>query len=301
MDYFYLKIGTGNELAHDWLAGRNLLHRPAVVIYFDNFNLAQYRAGKGGKEPRRFWKCGEPEFHDRTLMVVIHEGEVWILKPSGPVRFLHSGPNAEGKPHTPKAMPVRIIKKIMAKDVPMVLASITANQFFTRGTFRQINDWGNFKAIDRVVRRGLDEEHWKPENQGPAQLLECLSSVELETLVAKLFEAHHCFVPAYRGGLMKDIDLFAYNNTSQPICIEKLIVPPKKHVSLQIKRWSNDMTKPRSVDYLMGLDAKGHDAFDAKWLLQRVLECESVVVWLRRSLDWLPDGYLNEVVERLIK
>jgi hypothetical protein len=234
-------------------------------------------------------------------MVVVHQGEVWILKPSGPVRFLHSEPNAEGKPHTPKAMPVKIIRKKMAKDVPMVLASITANQFFTRGTFRQINDWGNFKAVDCVAGGQLNGEHWKPENQGPAQLLECLSSVELETLVAKLFEAHHCFIPAYRGGMMKDIDLFACNDTSQPICIEKLIVPPKKSVSLQIKRWSNGMTKPGSVDYLIGLDANGRDAFDAKWLLEQVLECKTVAAWLRRSLEWLPAGYLNKIVERLRK
>src|SRR5207247_1001715 len=101
---------------------------------------------------------------------------------------------------------VHVLAHRNAKDVPLVLASITANQFYTRGTFRRINDWGNYKAIDCAVGKRFQGDHWEPDlcavgkrfqgdhwepdQQGPAQILECLSSVELETLVAKLLEAH---------------------------------------------------------------------------------------------------------------
>jgi hypothetical protein len=296
MDYFYLKVGIGNAQARDWLAGKNppnLLNRPAAPIYFDNYNLADYKAGKGGKEPRLFWERGKPEFYEKTRMVVVHEGEIWILKPDGEVDFLLSEPNELGNPHTPKAMPVKILKHRVAKDVPPVLASITANQYLTRGTFRQISDWGNYKAIDCMVGGPYEGEHWVGK-QGPAQLFECLGSIELETLVAKLLEAYGCFVPAYRGGLMKDIDLFGYNDGDTEINIGSLKVPPKERVSLQIKRWSNGMTKPASVDYLVGLDVKGKDAFNADWILDQIKKCPPVIAWLRRSLNWLPTSFLSK-------
>jgi len=296
MDYFYLKIGTGNALARDWLDGKNPLKRPAAPIYFDNLGLADYKAGKGGKEPRSFWERGKPEYYEKTRMVVVHEGEIWILKPDGEIVFLQSELDGAGNPHTPKVMPVKKMLPLpkLAKDVPPVLTSITANQYLTRGTFRQISDWGNYKAIDCVVGGPYKGEHWDLKKQGPAQLLECLGSIELETLVARLLEAYGCFVPAYRGGLMKDIDLFAYNDGDQDVGIGSLKVPRKQRVSLQIKRWSNGMTKPASADYLVGLDVKGEDAFNADWILDRIKECPSVVTWLQRSLNWLPANFLSK-------
>ena len=50
---------------------------------------------------------------------------------------------------------------------------------------------------------GLPIEHLESANCNPEQLLDCLSSVELETLVAKIFEAAGCFVPAHRGAVFE--------------------------------------------------------------------------------------------------
>ena len=301
MEYYYLKIGTGNAQARDWLAGKNPLAVPAAVIWFDPRSLEEYEAGKGDLEPRTFWNRGKDEFREQTMMVVVHEGEVWILKPAQPVRFL---PADGANTNTRKAMPVTVLAHRSAKDVPLVLASITANQYYTRGTFRRINnkknkDWGNCKAIDCVAGGPLEGEHWAIEKQQAAQLLECLSSVELETLVAKLLEARGCFVPAYRGGGMKDIDLFAHNDSGQPVCIDHLVIQPHERVSLQIKRWSKGMTKPASVDYLIGLDVKGENAFNANWLMQRIQESSNVMNWFCRSLAWLPADFLNKTIARL--
>ncbi len=33
MEYFYLKIGTGNEQPRDWLAGQNPLGCPVLFIF----------------------------------------------------------------------------------------------------------------------------------------------------------------------------------------------------------------------------------------------------------------------------
>jgi hypothetical protein len=293
MEYFYLKIGEGNGLARDWLAGKNPLHRPAAVIWFDNYSQQQYRQGKGKAEPRSFWQRGQKKFYNETLMVVVHDGEIWILRPAGRVRFLRSEKAGNAR-RTPKVMPVKVLAHRNAKDVSPVLTCITANQYLTRGTFRRIHDdWGNYKAIDCVVGSRQVGDHWEPAKQGAGQLLECLASTELETLIAKLFEAHGCFVPAYRGGAMKDIDLFVHNDGDRAIHLGGLQVPPKQRVSVQIRRWSNDFTKPSCVDYLVGLDVKGHNSFDADWILARVKECPPVASWLRRSLDWLPRTFLS--------
>src|SRR5207247_1188083 len=113
------------------------------------------------------------------------------------------------------------------KDVPPVLAGINANAWLSRGTYREMTNWGNIKAVERALGHPLPPEHLKKENCGVPQLLECLSSVELETLVAKLFEAAGCFVPAYRGGCIQYVDLFAHNDTPHSITLEKLSIPPK--------------------------------------------------------------------------
>lgn len=298
MNYYYLKITQGNADARDWLEGK-MAGYPAAVIYFDNLTLAQYGDDEGGKEPREFLDRSKQTNRADTRMVVIHDGEVWILEPAGDVRFRPSEAGPAGQ-HTPKVMPVKILAHKNAKDVPLVLASITANQFYTRGTFRRINDWGNFKAIDRVAGGPLKGEHWQVAKQGPEQLLECLSSIELETLVAKLLEAKGCFVPAYRGGLMKDIDLIARNCSRVPINFAFLTLQPNKSVSFQIKRWTDSMPKPSSVDCLVGFGVKGPGVIDAKKLLSLVYECPDVNTWFHLSLsEWLPEEFLAKVGDRL--
>jgi hypothetical protein len=294
MDYFYLKLGRGNAMVQAWLAGLNPLKCPAAPIYFDNLTKADYDAGQGGKEPREFVRRGTAPFDDRTLMVVVHGGEVWVLKPAGAVRFLPSEPNEEGHPHTPKAMPVEIVARRLCKDVPPVLAGIGANQYYARGTFRPLNDWGNFKAVDWVANRVGQGEHWNLAENGADQLLECLGSTELETLVARLFEAHGCFVPAHRGGMMKDIDLFAHNDTAVPIRIGNMGIPAGGNLSIQVKRWADGALCPSEVDCLIGLGVVGPKTVNAETLIELVREKSVVRQWLRRSLNWLPQDLLGK-------
>ena len=156
------------------------------------------------------------------------------------------------------------------------------------------------KAIGCVLGRAKStetrrDEHWQPKSQKAAQLLECLGSTELETLVGKLFEAHGCHVPAYLGGTLKDIDILAYNDTDKPIHIGRLIVPARKRVSIQVKTWKR-IPRPKAVDYLIGLDVvPGPRAFGAQWLLDRVKECPTALVWMKRSLNWLPGEFLSQL------
>ncbi len=291
MDYFYLKLGQGNHLAADWLEGRNPLGRAAAPIFFDNLTAKDYSNGKGGNEPREFVRRGEASLREKTLMVVLHAGEALVLQPAGSVEFLPSAENSEGEWLTTKAMPVEIITRRAMKEVPPVLAGLSANQFYTRGTFRPLNDWGNFKAVDWVVGRVGKSDHWKLEDNGPDQLIECLGSTELETLVAKLLEDCRFFVPAYRGGVMKDIDLFGHNDTKQPIGIGSLTVPPGRSISVQVKRWAKGMECPDGVDLLVGIGVTGPNTIDAEMLISLVNQSVAVRGWLHRSLHWLPEEF----------
>jgi hypothetical protein len=295
MDYFFLKIGKGNSQAKEWLEGRNPLKRPAAVIYFDKLTEGEYKRGKGKRQPRDFWERGLTEkSREATRMVVVHGGEVWILKPAGKVKFLRKIRRPDGTECTPKAMPVNLLARRAMKDVPPVLACIGVNQHYARRTFTQINHWGNFKAIDWAARAPFKGEHWDLAQQGPIQFLECLGSVEFETLIAKLFEANGCFVPAYRGGVIKDIDLFVHNDSRTDLDLSGLRIRASRSASIQVKTWSNGMQKPDAVDYLIGFDVKGKRAFDAEWVLNQVRSSPAVAAWLKRSLNWLPKEFFQK-------
>jgi hypothetical protein len=289
MNYFFLKLGSGNEEAEMRLSK----NPPEAVVYFDDLDEAAYKSGEGKSQPRLFWERGRPENHASTVMVVIYAGQLWLLQPAGSVHFGAAFDHPDGWRLTPKVMPVRILKKAWCKDVPPVLAGIGSSQHHGRRTFTRIDHWGNRKAIDYVLGR-LDtgkfwqDEHWKLPDQKAAQLLECLGSTELETLVGKLFEARGCHVPAYLGGTLKDIDLFAHNDLQEPVTIGEIVIAPKERISIQVKTWGSPAC-PQGVDYLIGLDAAPcSNSFGAEWLLARVKECPPVLAWMKRSLNWLP-------------
>ena len=166
------------------------------------------------------------------------------------------------------------------------------------GRHTGIQHWGNLKAIDYVLGRPVGTasklEHWDPKQQTSAQLLECLGSTELETLVGKLFEASGCHVPAYLGGTLRDIDIFAYNDGHQPINVGGIQIPGGKRISIQVKTWSEE-PRSQAVDYLISL-TPGPDpkSFGPDWLLGSVKQSASVLVWMKRSLNWLPRSFLNQ-------
>ena len=294
MNYYYLKIGKGNHLAADYLAGKNQLGCPAAVVFFDNLSQEDYRGGKGEKEAAEYISRASASLRDETQMVVVHAGEVWLLRPAGDVVFLPSQVSEEGHTLTPKLMPVELIVRRWCKDVPSVLAGIAANQYFARGTFRLIKDWGNLKAIDCLTGRIGAGEHWDPARNGPNELLVCLSSTELETLVARTLEGHGCFVPAHHGGVMKDIDLFAHNDSTKPIVFGTLVIPPGQRASLQVKRWAPGLRCAAHVDCLIGPGVTGPKTINGEQLIELVRAVPMVARWLERSLHWLPNDWLGQ-------
>lgn len=291
MQWYYMKIGKGNELAEKWLPGDNPLKRSAVPILFGRRSIADLRTGNCGRQEKDFYESSLPENRDKRVITVIFGGFVWLLRPAGNLEEYDPGSNSRD---TLKIMPVDMIcPKLRLADVPPILAGINANAFLSRGTFRKITNWGNIKAVERALGHPLPSKHLAQENCTVSRLLECLSSVELETLVAKLFEAAGCFVPAYRGGCVKDVDLFAHNETGKTIELEDLVLKPKQRFAIQVKGRNKLTKRPPAVDYFIGIDSPDlPNCYDGAWLLSQVKRFPQVNNWLRRSLSWLPSEFL---------
>jgi hypothetical protein len=292
--WFYLKVGIGNSLAEDWLAGKNPLKRPAVPIFFGRCSIADLAAGKCDKQAKHFYESSLPENREHTVITVVGRGKVWFLKAVGALEEYDPGPSEE---HTWKMMPVELLipRPFRLKDVPPVLAGMGVNAHFGRRTYTEVTGWfGNVKAIQCALGRPLPSEHLLIENCGAPQLLECLSSVELETLVAKLFEAAGCFVPAYRGGCVQYVDLFAHNDSAAPIGLGGLVVPARGRVAVQVKGWQQLDRCPGEVDCFVAFEApKAPDCYDGTWVLTQAARFPIVLAWLKRSLHWLPGEFLS--------
>ena len=112
--------------------------------------------------------------------------------------------------------------------------------------------------------------------------------------MAKLFEAAGCFVPAHRGGVMLDADLFAYNDSETAIQLDDLIISPRSSLSIQIKGWKAPADCPAEVDCLIGFDVeRKQHCYDSEWLLNQIHKFPTVKAWLRRSLNWLSQKILD--------
>jgi hypothetical protein len=294
MRCFYLKLGKSNSLANDWLEGKNPLNRPAVVIFFGRSNIEDIRSSRSDPQAKAFYESSLPEERDHTLMIVVGHGKAWFLKPIDEI-VEHDDPT--DTENLWKIMPVEIRSVQRVNQIPPILAGINANTYLGRGTYREINNQGNIKAIYCSLKIPLPTEYLMDENCNAARLLECLSSVELETLTAKVFEAAGCFVPAYRGGCVKDVDLFAHNDNLANIKLSGLTIPSKGSLSIQVKGWTPTplRTCPSTVDCLIGLNVvRSPNCFDSEWLLDQARAFPNVASWLKRSLDWLPQEFTSK-------
>lgn len=295
MRCFYLKIGSGNSLAVDWLAGKNPLGRPAAVIFFGRTTVEDIRNGNCNRQAKDFYESSLPQERDQTLIIVVGHGKAWFLKPAGEIVEYVPLTDADAVQDIWKIMPVDIISTQRLSQIPPVLAGINANAYLSRGTYRKIKPWGNIKAIYCSLKMPLPMNHLQAKNCKAVHLLECLSSVELETLVAKVFEAAGCFVPAYRGGYIQDIDLFVHNDQSTKIRLGDLVIPAKGSLSIQVKGWTRLKTCPATVDCLIGFRIpQSLNCFDDEWLLEQVKRFPDISAWLRRSLSWLPQEFIEK-------
>lgn len=184
---------------------------------------------------------------------------------------------------------IQLLKKIRIVDCPLVLATIKSNTRLTMGTFKSIEDpknpdshlnsyFGNIKAVEFV----LNDKIKRVEVSSFAEYLECLSPIEFETLIAKIKEEQGYFVPAYKGGMLKDYDLICKKDHNQENIQVKLNLSKdtynkykKKNLKIYCVSKSEDIQNPEI------------EIFDWKYIKDILNSVPNTKKWLEQSLDWV--------------
>ena len=315
MKYYNLNIkieepaSGGSTAAKTWLE-----ERKAAPIFFGEYTPDQLKSGgspygtKALNEAICFMNL-EPNQADVNL-VTIDSGCIWIYRISGQLRYGEEFQfyDSSGIRVVPKYFPIEVIAKLFIHEAPYILAAMKSSQAFARGTFTEINKdgskyIGNVAAINCVLGR----THGLAVNP-----LKCLSSVELETLVAKILEEHGAHVPAHRGAVLKDVDLFAEIESASPML--KSDFPNEKIISVQVKIDISSTTDVKPLGKF--LEKPGHMLVTTEtvpneelmqicgpqryktteWVQAQVNCLPKIRIWLERSLQWLPKQAWRELL-----
>lgn len=194
--------------------------------------------------------------------------------------------------HLPKYMPVKDVKPFEIKTVPHVLATLSCNQSFSRHTCVEIKEkdqLGAYWAIKCLLRNQPRISIPNLSDFTPKKFLSLLGQYELETLLFLVLHNKGLFVPSWRGGTLKDVDIIAQNKTDKPIKVGDIEFETLESKTFQVKR--GKVRKPINADYTVALSSQTENnkekIRDAKWLLERVEEQYETKQWLRDLLDWV--------------
>lgn len=188
---------------------------------------------------------------------------------------------------------IKLLKKIKIVECPLVLATIKSNTRLTMGTFKSIEDpnnpeshmnsyFGNIKALEYILK-GKKE---KVTVDSFAEYMECLSPIEFETLIAKLKEEEGYFVPAYKGGMLKDYDLICKKDGRQENIQIKLNLSKDTY---------NKYKKKGLIIYCVSKSEKIVDPtvtiYDWQDIEKQINKSQNTKKWLSQTLDWV---YIKE-------
>lgn len=194
-------------------------------------------------------------------------------------------PFKEGKEGGVKGFPIKDLEERDIKECPLVLAGMKANLHFALGTFKEVKPkyFGNIQAIKYLLSGD------KPTISNFSNYLKCLSSVELETLVAKILEERELFIPAYKGGFIKNFDLVCRNFGKYPIDIGKVEIKPNDTKLIQVKLTLEKNNYNKDSDYLyfcIDSNVNNENVFKADDI-EKLLGKSETYEWLKKSLCWV--------------
>jgi hypothetical protein len=188
--------------------------------------------------------------------------------------------------HFPKIMFVKNVGQFT--EFPHVLASLPCNQYFTRGTCREIDParyWGVIQAIKQRLGEPID----RPQND--EQLLGLLGWHQLETLMFLILINAGVHPSAWRGGTLPEVDIVATNFTNSTIKIgtnPEISFRPMEKKTFQVKRGIVRKPVP-NADYTVAIDFHGKEnkrILTAKWLRNQIETQPNTRDWLEKSLHW---------------
>ncbi|MDR1785364.1 MAG: hypothetical protein LBR23_02700 [Spirochaetaceae bacterium] len=274
MRYYFLTIKDGERNADHWIKEQKF-----APFFYGMATLEALRDDTAPEVPtrswalvRRFFKTFDNRINEGAVIVSIGTENVYLYKQTSPLR--QHGVEREKRYN---GFDVEIIKAIPKKDCPFVLVSIRSNQRIGRKTFSEITEekhFGNCRAIDYV----LSGKKQRVDNF--QQYLQCLSSVQFETLIAKMLEEQGYWVSAYTGGTLPRYDFFCEKGN------KKMALQVKTHLSKEVyERYE----KESGIDYYYCITSgvttkKIKSSSDIEGELT---DCGKTKEWLAKTLWWV--------------
>ena len=265
-----------------------LEHRKQAPIFYDTNTIKSLLEKKSNLTNQRqiseaytFCDVGKNKKNfQHTIITTIGDNHVWIYMPRDDIKEEAIGKTYKGI--RVKYIPIAILAKKKLKETPLTLASMKANAFLRNGTFINLSELdppqykGNIYAIEYIRQK----EKKKIKIDDDFIFLYLLSSLELETLVAKLFEENNFFVSAYKGGYLKDIDLVVKNLTSDKLTLGKITVEADGSSSIQVKV-SSQLHEHVNAEYSLSIEQ------DEDWFIETLNKSPQTKNWLKRVLHWV--------------
>ena len=303
-----LKLNNNIQLQNLFNAAHNLEKMNRAPIFFGDYEHEDYTNAKKNKKKLEDFNTKQLneacEFinlykvNKEARIITIGDEKIWIYKIKGQIK----NGNIEFDKIRPKYYDIEFIKKkkdFKIEDVPYILATMKTNQAFSRNTFRKIDEKkyeANIAAIKSLIGQ-LNDFKIDP--------LKTLSSVQLETLIAKIFEKNKAFIPAWRGGTLKGIDIIAKFEKNIPYNLFKKKIKEKK-IRIQVKIQLNDKNKLEEIKenlkknpnfFLITAEDGPHkdlkkyheeNYLTSKWLKKQIYNYDEIKKWYEECIKWLP-------------
>ena len=248
-----LKLNNNIQLQNLFNAAHNLEKMNRAPIFFGDYEHEDYTNAKKNKKKLEDFNTKQLneacEFinlykvNKEARIITIGDEKIWIYKIKGQIK----NGNIEFDKIRPKYYDIEFIKKkkdFKIEDVPYILATMKTNQAFSRNTFRKIDE-KKYEANIAAIKFLIGEL-----NDFKIDPLKTLPSVQLETLIAKIFEKNKAFIPAWRGGTLKGIDIIAKFEKNIPYNLFKKKIKEKK-IRIQVKIQLNDKNKLEELEKLL--------------------------------------------------
>jgi hypothetical protein len=302
-----LKLNNNIQLQNLFNAAHNLEEMNRAPIFFGDYEHEDYTNAKKNKKKLEDFNTKQLneacEFinlykvNKEARIITIGDEKIWIYKIKGQIK----NGNIEFDKIRPKYYDIEFIKKkkyFKIEDVPYILATMKTNQAFSRNTFRKIDE-KKYEANIAAIKFLIGEL-----NDFKIDPLKTLPSVQLETLIAKIFEKNKAFIPAWRGGTLKGIDIIAKFEKNIPYNLFKKKIKEKK-IRIQVKIQLNDKNKLEELKKLLKEPnfflitaedgplkklEKYHEKnyLTSKWIKKQIYSYDEIKKWYEKCIEWLP-------------
>jgi hypothetical protein len=285
MNYFFLNINYNKISEVDlWINDKKF-----APIFYGTSTINQILNDNSHNIPKQAYidaKLFVDTFNNRinsnALICSIGDEYLYIYKQKGLlIEYYQSGYN-----DLVKGFELDIIEKVKVSQAPLVLVSIKSNRYISAGTFRKLSGEsykGNVNAINYLVNKStVNVDSFD-------KYLQCLSSLEFETLIAKFLEEIGLFVPAYKGGFIKNFDLFCKNIDNRDISINNLIIRPGMSITIQLKIALQRKHIKDIVDlyFCIFSNFENEKVLNWKYLENEINNYPNTSKWLKQTLHWV--------------